>query len=218
MVGPPHKIRYLSGLNVDAAGADMNLAMECVEQVLGMHQRGEVNMPSKVVLDMDERKHGRINAMPAYLGGDVHVCGLKWIAGFPNNPVRHGLPRANALIVLNDADTGMPLAIMEGTRISALRTGAVTGVGARYLARMDSSSLALIGAGVQSWTQLEALKTILPDLSEIRIYDVHLEAAVALASRCADHCEGLCAHVTSTPEEAIRYADCVVTATVVTPI
>jgi ornithine cyclodeaminase len=163
---------------------------------------------------MDERQHGRINAMPAYVGGDVHLCGLKWIAGFPNNPVRHGLPRANALMVLNDADTGMPLAILEATWLSALRTGAVTGIGARYLARKDSASLAIIGAGVQAWTQFEALLAVLPGIIEVRVYDVRREAAEAMASRCVECGPGIAARVAATPEEAIRNSDCVVTATV----
>ena len=208
------RIRYLSARDVDATGLDMKLAIDCVEQVLGMHQCGEVNMPSKVVLDMDERKHGRINAMPAYLGGKIHICGIKWIAGFPNNPGRHGLPRANSLLILNDADTGMPLAIMDATRISSLRTGAVTGVGARYLARQDSAVLALIGAGVQSYAQLEALRIILPGISEVRVYDIRREAAEAFAQKCSDRWEGLSVLAATTPEEAIRGADCVVTATV----
>ena len=115
MTGSPRKMIYLSGEDVDAAGADMALAVDVVENVLSLHGRGDVNLPSKVVLDMDERRHGRINAMPAHVGGDVKMCGVKWVAGFPNNPVRHGLPRANALIILNDPGTGLPLAILEGT-------------------------------------------------------------------------------------------------------
>ena len=209
-----HSIRYLTAAEVDAAGADMALAIECVEEVLSLHERGDVNLPSKVVLDLDERRHGRINAMPAYVGGSVHLCGIKWIAGFPNNPVRHDLPRANALIVLNDAETGMPLAIMEGTHISALRTGAVTGVGARYLARKDSRTAGLIGAGVQARTQLDALRTILPDLDQVRIFDLRREACDAFVEYSRERHPAVSVEIVDSPEQAVRKADVVVTATV----
>ncbi|MCL5103192.1 MAG: ornithine cyclodeaminase [Armatimonadetes bacterium] len=204
------EIVYLTAQEVDSAGANMALAIDCVEETLSLHERNQVKLPSKVILDMDERRHGRINAMPAYVGGKVHMCGLKWIAGFPNNPSRYGLPRANALIVLNDPETGIPLAIMEGTRISALRTGAVTGVGAKYLARPDSRSLGLIGAGVQSFTQLDALRHILPGIDEVRVFDIRGEAAESFVSRC----DGLSARAAETPEDAVRGADLIVTATV----
>ena len=214
MTGVPHKLIYLSEDDVKAAGADMALAVDAVENVLLLHARGEVNMPSKVILDMDERRHGRINAMPAYVGGGVRMCGIKWIAGFPNNPKRHGLPRANALIVLNDPETGLPLAILDGTRISALRTGAVTGVGVRYLARKDSSHMGLIGAGVQARTQIEAVKLVLPGIKTIRVFDIRRQTAVELTAWCRENCRDTAVTVAETPEQAVTGADIVITATV----
>lgn len=208
-----HEIVYLSTRDVDRAGANMSLAIECVEKVLSLHERNQVILPPKVILDMDERRHGRINAMPAYVGGDTQMCGIKWIAGFPNNPVRYGIPRANALIILNDAEKGLPMCIMEGTRISALRTGAVTGVGARYLARPDSQSLALIGAGAQAWTQLEAVLQILPRIGEARVFDVRREAAQSFRERSSERWPDLSVTITESPEQAMRGADVVVTAT-----
>ena len=214
MTGSSHEILYLSGRDVEAAGADMSLALDCVEKVLSLHERGEVNLAPKVVLDMDERRHGRINAMPAFIGGDVRMCGIKWIAGFPNNPARHGLPRANALIILNDPEKGLPLAVMEGTRVSALRTGAVTGVGAKYLARKDASTVGLIGAGVQAWTQLDALLHVLPGIEKVAVYDVREEASRAFGARAAERPERLCVRVAASAEDAVRGCDVVVTATV----
>ena len=96
------------------------------------------------------------------IGGDYSVFGVKWTSGFPKNPMRFGLPRVIGLLILNDAENGLPLAVMDCTWISAMRTGAATGVGAKYLARPDSKSVAIIGAGVQARTQLEALKAVLP--------------------------------------------------------
>jgi ornithine cyclodeaminase len=110
---------YLSQEDVLATGIDMLKVIDTVEEVLGLHEDGKVNLPSKVILDLGERERGRINAMPAYVGGEFEMCGMKWIAGFPPNPAKYGIPRAHALIVLNDAETGVPLAVMDGTYISA---------------------------------------------------------------------------------------------------
>jgi ornithine cyclodeaminase/alanine dehydrogenase-like protein (mu-crystallin family) len=100
---------YLSQEDVLATGIDMPKSIDIVERVLALHDEGKVNLPSKVILDLGERERGRINAMPAYLGGDFEICGIKWIAGFPPNPTKLGIPRAHALIVLNDSATGVPL-------------------------------------------------------------------------------------------------------------
>jgi ornithine cyclodeaminase len=151
--------------------------------------------------------------MPAYVGGGYHAFGIKWIAGFPGNPARFGLPRGTGLTILNDADNGLPLAVMDCTLLSALRTGAVTGVGARALARPDSSSAAMIGAGVQARTQLEALKEVLPKLKEVRAYDVRREAAEAFAAEARER-HGLEARAVDGAEKAVRGADVVVTVTV----
>jgi 2,3-diaminopropionate biosynthesis protein SbnB len=204
---------YLSQQDVRDTGVDMRLALEAVEDAFKLHHRGEVLLPHKTVLDMDERKRGRGNAMPAYVGGDYHTFGIKWIAGFPGNPARFGLPRGTGLTILNDAESGLPLAVMDCTLLSAMRTGAVTGVGARALARPDSAIVAMIGAGVQARTQLEALKAVLPALKEVRAYDVRREAAEAFARQAHAH-HGLEARAVDSAEEAVRGADVVVTVTV----
>jgi ornithine cyclodeaminase len=140
---------YLNQEDVRATGVTMATALEAVEDAFRLHYQGQVNLPYKTVLDLGERERGRGNAMPAYVAGDYDVFGIKWIAGFPNNPTKFGLPRGTGLFILNDSWNGVPLAVMDCTLLSAMRTGAVTGVGAKYLARTDSQSVAMIGAGVQ---------------------------------------------------------------------
>jgi len=189
---------------------DMATALAAVEDAFKLHHRGDVLLPHKTVLDMDERKRGRGNAMPGYVGGAYHAFGIKWIAGFPGNPARFGLPRATGLFILNDAEKGIPLAVMDCTLLSAMRTGAVTGVGARCLARPDSASVAMIGAGVQARTQLEALREVLPRLTEMRAYDVRREAAEAFAVEAHPRF-GLAARAVDTAAQAVRDADVVVT-------
>jgi|AGTN01.2.fsa_nt_gi Predicted ornithine cyclodeaminase, mu-crystallin homolog len=205
---------YLSQEDIEKIGMDMKTAVECIREVLSLHDKKEVIMPSKVILDLDERRHGRINAMPAYIGGSIKMCGIKWIAGFPNNPENFGLPRANAIVVLNDSKNGLPLAILEGTRISALRTGAVTGVGAHYLARKDSRQVGLIGAGVQAFTQLKAICHVLKGIEQVRVYDVRPESSLAFVNRCKEEFMDMVFCKADSAEEAVSGADVVVTATI----
>ncbi len=204
---------FLDQKAVLATGVGMKEALEETEKVLGYHSLGLVNMPDKVVLDLGEKERGRINALSAYLGGDYEIGGVKWVAGFPQNPHKYDIPRANALIILNDCETGMPLAVMDGTYISAMRTGAVTGVGAKYLARKDSSVVAMIGNGPQAYTQIQALQAVLPKLETVRAYDIVREAAVSFADFVTTEI-GLRAVVVDSPEKAVVGADVIVTVTV----
>jgi ornithine cyclodeaminase len=151
--------------------------------------------------------------MPAYVGGEYDVFGIKWIAGFPKNPALHGLPRATGFFVLNDSWKGIPLAIMDCTLLSAMRTGAVTGVGAKYMARGDSESVAMIGAGVQARTQLEALKVALPGLKETRVFDINRETAEAYSAEMGELLR-MDVRAVDSAELAVRDADVVVTVTV----
>jgi len=204
---------YLTQADVRQTGVDMALVMDAVEESFRLYHQDQIVLPHKTVLDLGERERGRGNAMPAYVGGAYDVFGIKWIAGFPKNPLRFGLPRATGFFILNDAWKGIPLAIMDCTLLSAMRTGAVTGVGAKYLARRDSTEVAIIGAGVQARTQLEALKVALPGLQQVRAYDIRHEAAEAFAAEMGERL-GLDVRAVDTPEAAVRDADIVVTVTV----
>ncbi|MBN1836724.1 MAG: ornithine cyclodeaminase family protein [Spirochaetales bacterium] len=204
---------YLNQEDVKSTGVDMATALAAVEDAFRLHHEGQVNLPYKTVLDLGERERGRGNAMPAYVGGGYDVFGIKWISGFPKNPRDYGLPRATGLFILNDAWKGVPLAVMDCTLLSALRTGAVTGVGARCLARPDSRAVAMIGAGVQARTQLEALKAVLPELEELRAFDLNREAAQEFAAEAAAR-YGITARAAASAEDAVREADVVVTVTV----
>jgi 2,3-diaminopropionate biosynthesis protein SbnB len=204
---------YLTQADVRATGVDMSMVLDAVEDSFRLHHRGQTNLPHKTVLDLGERERGRGNAMPAYVGGDYDTFGIKWIAGFPKNPILHGLPRATGFFILNDSWKGVPLAIMDCTLLSAMRTGAVTGVGARYLARPDSESVAMIGAGVQARTQLEALQVALPGLKEARAFDIRREVAERYVVEMSDRL-GMDVRAVGSAEAAVREADVVVTVTV----
>lgn len=203
---------YLTQADVRATGVDMPMVMDAVEDSFRLHHQGQTKLPHKIVLDMGERERGRGNAMPAYVGGDYDTFGIKWIAGFPKNPMLHGLPRATGFFILNDSWKGIPLAIMDCTLLSAMRTGAVTGVGAKYMARPDAESVAMIGAGVQARTQLEALKVALPGLKEARAFDIRRETAERYATEMSERL-AMDVQAVDSAEAAVRDADVVVTVT-----
>ena len=158
---------FLSQEDVVAAGGlEIGPTIETVAEALRLHARGETILPHKPTIrwseDLDsEEREGRIMAMPAYVGGSFDVAGLKWIPSVPSNPSR-GLPRGIGLIVLTARETGLPLAIMDGTVVSAMRTAAVTGIACRLLAPPEARVAALLGAGAQAGTQLLALEHELP--------------------------------------------------------
>lgn len=200
---------------IRAGGLDMEAAVADMEEVFRLKMAGDFVLPSKVVLrwgDMEsEITRGRFNAMPAFIGGRFNAVGIKWISSVPKN-VERGLPRAIGTIVLNDPQTGMPLAIMDGTLISAMRTGAVTGLAARYLAREDASIVGLIGAGVQSRTQLRAILVARPCVSKVRVYDLDATRAARFAREMGKEV-GREIEVVKSPQECAAGSDILVTAT-----
>ncbi len=206
---------YLSQEDVlTAGGLDMKMSMMAIEKAFRLLNEDKVIIPSKIVLVLppSEIERGRINGLVAYIGGDWEIAGIKWIPGFPKNPHERGLPRANALIILNDTHTGLPLAVMDGTILSAMRTGAVGGIGAKYLAREDSEVVAIIGMGVQARTQALALKEALPNLKEIRGYDIIKEKATKVASEI-EEMTGISTRIVDNPRDAVEGADVIDTVT-----
>ncbi|MBE0635325.1 ornithine cyclodeaminase family protein, partial [Candidatus Bipolaricaulota bacterium] len=204
---------YLNQRDVIATGVDMAVAIEAVEDAFRHHMAGKTILPYKTVVDLGEIERGRGNAMPGYVGGDYEALGIKWIAGFPQNPRKNGLPRATGFFILNDSWTGVPLSVMDCTWLSALRTGAVTGAGAKVLARKDSESVAIIGAGVQGRTQLEALLVALPGLRTVRAFDINRQTSERFAEDMSA-AYGLDVTAVDSAEEAVVGADIIVTVTV----
>jgi ornithine cyclodeaminase len=212
----PLAFRYLSQEEViEAGGLDMTLAVADIEEVFRLHATGDYVLPTKAVLRWgdvaSESTRGRINAMPGFVGGRFGMAGVKWIASFPANLDR-GLPRASGITILNDASTGVPIAVLDGTVISAMRTGAVSGVATRYLAREDARVVGIIGAGVQSRTQLMAIHEARPAIEEVLVHDIREDRARAW---CADMAADLPLRflVVTSAREAVVSADIMVTAT-----
>lgn len=127
-------------------------ALSAVKQAFQAYGQEKAVMPSKIYLDLP-RYHGDFRAMPAYIE-DLKACGLKWVNAHPDNILQKKYPAVMAVLILNDPVTGFPLAIMDGTLITRLRTGAAGALASFYLARKESSVLGLVGCGVQAEAQL----------------------------------------------------------------
>jgi alanine dehydrogenase len=162
------KILLLSRKDVEEL-VSMREVIEAVEEAFRAKGLGKVQMPPKSYIYFD-RFQGDFRVMPAYLE-DMGAAGVKIVNVHPKNPQEHGLPTVMATILLLDPKTGAPLAIMDGTWVTNMRTGAGGAVAAKYLARKDSHVIAMVGAGVQARTQLTALSEVL-DIDEVRVSDV----------------------------------------------
>lgn len=135
-----------------------------VEDAFRICGEGKGRMPAKTYLSLE---HGDFRAMPAALPG---CSGMKWVNVHPHNPSL-GLPSIMAILVYNDPETGYPLAIMDATEITAYRTGAAAAVASKYLARPDSHTIGVIGAGFQAHTQILAHAELFSPIS-INAFDV----------------------------------------------
>lgn len=212
------KILFLNQDDIlKCGGGEMSLAVDAMEKVFSLHQKKEYILPNKSVLRWggmeSESTRGRINSMPASIGGDFNSVGIKWISSAPQNPEKYGMPRATGVIILNDYETLMPIAIMDGMLLSAMRTGANSGVVAKYLAKENSEVLGLIGAGVQNKTQLLAMKHVMGNLKKVKIADLNKERAESFADEMSKKVN-LPIEVVDKAEEAVRNSDVVITATV----
>ena len=134
--------------------------------------RGEIEMPPKI--GVHPRPDAFLHAMPAYLR-ELDVVAMKWVSGFPDNPAR-GLPAISGLIVLNDADTGVPLAVLDAAEITAARTAAASGACVEAFAPAGWSRVALLGCGEQGRYHCEVLRALNPACS-IHAFDVVPERA-----------------------------------------
>ena len=212
-----HSILLLSQKDVvDAGVLDMAKAVPLMEKVYALHWKGDDVIPQKGVIRWggteSEWVKGRINALPAWIGGDIRTGGIKWIAVCPEAAMTPDSPKVGAIVVINDPDTLYPAAIFEGSVMSAVRTGANMGAAAKHLAKKDSSSVAIFGCGFQGRTQLMALKEALPGINDVRIFDPNprqVESYIESMQRRT----GLTARACSSIEETASGADIIVTAT-----
>jgi ornithine cyclodeaminase len=206
---------FLSQEDVIACGGlDMAATIESVEKSFSLLDKGESMEPDPPMLMFGGQAGRRVTMHPAYVGADVNTVGLKWTPANPDNPRTINMPRATAMDIINDPMTGHPLAVMDGTIISAMRTGAVTGVGFKYLGRADASVVGLLGAGVIARTQLMALKEVMPNLEDVKVFDLLADKAKRWAAEMSAKLD-VAVRAVSSAQACVEGSDVVVGCTTV---
>jgi alanine dehydrogenase len=186
--------------------------MGAVELAFKQKGLGRVQMPAKVYLTYD-KYNGDLRTMPSYLE-ELDISAVKIVNIHPDNPSKNKLPTLMAVIVLIDPSRGFPLAIMGGTTLTDLRTGAAGGIAAKFLARKNSKVVGFVGAGAQARTQLMALFEVYKNLEEVRIWSRHPQTESAFLTDAEKEYGHACKFVLEqNVKDAVEGADIVVTTT-----
>jgi alanine dehydrogenase len=204
------RLRILSGGDVRRA-VTMAEAIQAVKEAYVQLSTGQAVVPLRTPVEVEKR--GAVTLfMPAYLATS-DAMGAKIVSVFPGNPAQ-GLPLIHAVVIVVDAETGCPAALMDGTYLTALRTGAASGAATDLLALPDARVAAIFGAGAQARTQLEAICTVRP-IEKVWVYDAVPEAARAYVEEMRGHGPPIPADVAvaASPAQAVSEADVICTAT-----
>jgi len=186
----------LDGDDVDE-NARLADVIPAVEDAFRAYAEGRTIMPAKSYIDLPAY-NGDFRSMPAYLdvrdgslsaageAGDWDAAGIKWVNVHPDNPADHDLPTVLGIVVYSDPETAFPLAVMDGTVLTRKRTGAAAAVATDHLAVEDATSMGIVGAGVQSYTQLEAIRQVRP-IEEVVIADRNPEKVRSFVETFENH-------------------------------
>ena len=196
---------YLSRKDVEGVNMGMTDIINALEDMFKEKGEGRVEMPPKP--GIHTRQDAFIHAMPAYIP-KLQSAGMKWVSGYPDNQ-KMNLPYISGLLILNDPENGFPIAVMDATWITAMRTGAATAVAAKYLARPDSSSVGIIACGVQGRSNLEALSSLF-EIDKVKAFDISPQAAELFAIEMKEVIKGEI-EIVNDPRDAVVGLDLVVT-------
>ena len=216
---------YLSEDDMVEAGVkDMKSCVEAMEEMfklmkMGNYRMGGANGNSHGSMVMFPEKSPfpempvdgpdrRFMAMPAYLGGKFDMAGVKWYGSNVSNKEK-GLPRSILMLILNDKDTGAPLAFMSANILSAYRTGAVPGVGFKYFAKEDAETIGIVGPGVMSKTALAAAIAVRPTLKNVKVKGRGKASLHKFIEQAKEDYPQLNIYGVDTIEEAVRDSDIV---------
>lgn len=139
-----------------------------VEDAFMKYLQGNVLFPNKISQIFDQKIQNRINCMPATLLGDDMVCGMKWISVFPSNEPK-GFQNVTGVMLLSEIKTGFPIAIVDGTLVTKMRTSSVGCVAAKYLAPTKVETIGIIGSGEEARMHFALLKHLFPTIKECRV-------------------------------------------------
>ena len=228
-------LRFLSQEEgVEAGVVDVDGCVETMEYVFELYNQGRVAMgdpghdihghvttfPGNLegAEGLEPGPDRRFSAMPAYVGGDINKMGIKWYGSNVNNPSERGLPRSIHTITLNDPNSGRPLLVTDGQAVSAMRTGAVAGVGANRIQGDRATTATIIGPGVVGQTSALGLDGALDALETIQVYHPELRKAEAFETEMTDDVAAEIVPTDSLPAAVGRSDVTVVAATADPPV
>jgi ornithine cyclodeaminase/alanine dehydrogenase len=201
---------YLNRSQIESMRIPVKEVIQAVEEGFTLKGEGMVQLPRKP--EIHPREDCYIHAMPSFISGIADTAGIKWVSRYPSNPEK-GLPLIMGLIILNDAETGMPLAVMDAGWITAYRTGAATAITAKKLAPKGASTLSIIGLGVQARTQLIALRETMKGLRKVKAFDISPDHARKFLEEMERKAPELEIEISPDLESALGGSDIVVTCT-----
>ena len=204
------EILYINLSQIESMGFTQVDIMKLVCMALTEHGRKRVDMPAPIgIHPISDTLH---HAMPAFVP-TAEASGIKWVACFPEN-YKYKLNQTSALIILNDIQTGWPLAVMDGTWVTAKRGAAVSTIAVERLARHNSSEVGILGCGVQGHEHLVALATVMTDLKKVKVMDIRPGIAQQIIDRFKGN-YGFEIVEAASNEELVRGSDVVITATAI---
>ena len=157
----------------------MGKAVEVMREAFAAHARQQVQSPPRTVLRTGQGRGATLVMPAATKSGGAELLAVKVVSVFPENPKR-GLRAIHGTVLVSDAETGVPLALVDGVALTAIRTAAACGLATDLLARPESAVLAIFGSGVHARTQVEAMRAVRP-ITEVRIYNPNARSAEAMA-------------------------------------
>ena len=186
--------------------------MEAVKAAYQDYEEGSMETPDRVELEI--REHEGINLIMASYFIKKKVFGFKDVSVFVKNRDK-GKPVINSLVILHDAETGEPIMIADGIELTAIKTGAATGVVTDIMAKTKAEKIALIGAGFQAMRQLEAILAVRPGIKEICVYDVNREKSEEFTARAVERMSGYNRKfvLSASANEAVSESDIITTVT-----
>jgi N-[(2S)-2-amino-2-carboxyethyl]-L-glutamate dehydrogenase len=176
--------------------------IQIVRTAYETHASGASSLPHSTFLRFPNDAQNRIIALPAYLGGNFEVAGVKWIASFPAN-LDHGMERASAAIILNSIQTGRPEAMLEGSLISAKRTAASAALAAQHLHHHQPAVVGLIGCGTINFEIARFLLAVFPGIEAFIIFDTNIQQARGFETKCRSLRSDIAVHIAENIDVAL---------------
>jgi ornithine cyclodeaminase len=207
-------ILILRGKEVQALlnGRELEV-LEAVRQAYLAHTRGESSLPHSTFLSFPNEQRNRIIALPAYLGEEFAVAGVKWISSFPGN-LAQGMDRASAVVILNSSQTGRPEAIIEGSVISAKRTAASATLAAQCLVDSEKDdAITVIGCGLINFEIARFMRAACPQVKTFNLFDLDPARSNHFKENCLRDFEGLTVNVMTDLKTALASAPIISLAT-----